>query len=296
MRQTLTRSVIDAKEYSFCSAVTVGVLLLFASSCDRSLSMDCEESEARTYVHIAHTRTDANPDIIAPVENIDFSVYDMTWLGGDMAFLTSADDKTMTRIDSVFDVSNTSTLWALGNHDYMDLERVQRFTGRLPYYWHRDDDLTVVVVDTQDSLSYISQSQLDMFQSAIDQASTCSHFIVLSHKLIWMPDHPLLEEKIDSINNSRYGECRGCLGRSNFYLDLYPKLVTLQNSGVQVICIAGDIGTKVTQFEYKTLDGIVYLASGMEVENPNNRAIKFTHQVCTDVLSWEFVDLGELKD
>lgn len=40
-------------------------------------------------------------------------------------------------VDSISDISNQNTLWALGNHDYSDLNRAQKFTGRPLFYLER---------------------------------------------------------------------------------------------------------------------------------------------------------------
>ncbi len=53
------------------------------------------------YLHLAHTRTAANPYMDQLVESIDYSYYDMLWLGGDMAVSSSLDDMTMDHIDSI---------------------------------------------------------------------------------------------------------------------------------------------------------------------------------------------------
>ena len=74
------------------------------------------------------------------MESIDYSYYDMLWLGGDMAVSSSLDDITMNHIDSILDVGNENTLWALGNHDYADL------TGFRPI---RTDLLTTPILKTR---------------------------------------------------------------------------------------------------------------------------------------------------
>jgi len=87
----------------------------------------------KKYIHISHTRTAANPNMDSLVEHIEYKKFDMVWLGGDMANLTSQDDETMYHIDSILDLSNLNTLWSLGNHDYSDLDRIQSFTNRPPF-------------------------------------------------------------------------------------------------------------------------------------------------------------------
>ena len=89
------------------------------------------------------------------VERVDFSKFDMLWLGGDLTKHTSQDDYTMSYVDSIFDIGNINTLWALGNHDYSDLNRIQNYTKRPPFYSFFKDGLTIIVLDTHDSLSRV---------------------------------------------------------------------------------------------------------------------------------------------
>lgn len=62
------------------------------------------------------------------IENIDLSKFDMIWLGGDLMQNTSADDTTMNYVENIFHVSHENTLWALGNHDYIDPELISSYT------------------------------------------------------------------------------------------------------------------------------------------------------------------------
>ena len=67
-----------------------------------------------TYIHISHTREALNPDMDTVVEVTSFTNFDMTWLGGDLAYLTSEDVETMDNVNSVFDLSSPNTLFSLG--------------------------------------------------------------------------------------------------------------------------------------------------------------------------------------
>ncbi len=63
-------------------------------------------------------------------------------------------------------------------------------------------------------------------------------------------------------------------------------MVNIQNKGIQVICIAGDLSFKTKYFEYKTEDGIQYLASGMNMNEDKNDVIIFEHNIELNQLSW----------
>jgi len=245
-------------------------------------------SQSNTYLHIAHTRTDINPVLIDGVSKIDYSVYDMLWLGGDLTLNTSGKNKYLKQINMVFDVKSKSTLWSLGNHDYTDLRKLNRFIKRPSFYSVNRNRITFIILDTQDSLSNIVGEQLELFKSVIDTIENSTHLILLHHKLIWMDDHDTLRSKISKISNGYYGECFHCLNENNFYSEIYPRLVLVKQKGIKVLCIAGDIGHKAQEFEIETTDGIYFLASGMSESIKENRAIVFSHNIATQELRWEY--------
>lgn len=163
------------------------------------------------YLHLAHTRSWTNPYMDSYSEELDYAVYDMIWLGGDMAHLSSADDATMDYLDGFFDFDQPSTLWALGNHDHSDLNRVENYTGRKAYYHHYQHGINFLVLDTQDSFSNIVGEQLELVNNVLDTIEEGTHLVILHHKLIWLYGHPEFEPKINQISNGPYGECPYCL-------------------------------------------------------------------------------------
>lgn len=249
--------------------------------------------ENKTYIYISHTRTKENPLIDSSAEKIDYSKFDIVMLGGDLAYLSSEDDTTMNYLDSIFDLSNPKTLWSLGHHDYSDLERVSQYTKRNNYYSSWFDGITFIVLDTRVDTSCIIGKQLEFFNSIIDTLSNSSHLIVMTHKLIWMYNNEDLEPLIDSVSNARFAHCDYCLSENNFYKDIYPKLVEVQKQGIDVICIAGDIGFKVSEFEYKTPDGIMFLASGFDYRKKENKVLIFEHNVKEKELNWSFHSISK---
>jgi len=215
-------------------------------------------------------------------------------LGGDLTHLTSLDDVVMSHVDSIFDLSSPNTLWALGNHDYSDLNRVEQYTGRKAYYAYFKNDITFVVLDTQDSLSNIVGSQRVFLNSVLDTIQKSSHLVILHHKLIWMNGNSTLEPQIPSVSNGVAGNCFYCLNPNNFNSEFYPKLKTLKQNGVNVICIGGDIGFLTKEFEYTTPDGIHFLASGIATGTSGNKALLLTHDLTNNQLSWEFKSISSL--
>jgi len=103
-----------------------------------------------------------------------------------------------------------------------------------------------------------------------------------------MRDNSELEPIADSISNGPLGDCSYCINSNNFYDDIYPLLINVKQRGIEVVCIAGDIGKKVSEFEYITGDGIYFLASGINGENGNNKVLVFEYDDSSRKLEWNY--------
>lgn len=246
------------------------------------------------YLHIGRTRGFVNPQVDPVAAGIDYSKYDMLWLGGDLAANSSMDMNTMSVLHGIFNLADPNTLWSLGNHDYDELSVIQQYTLRPTTYTTHKNGITFLVLDTQENYSNIEGSQLALFNSVMDTLSQSTHLVILHHKLIWMYDHPVLDPMINSVSNGEFGSCFFCLNPNNFYMDLYPRLVDAEQSGIEVICVGGDIGALTKTFEYQTEDGIDFLASGLLYQSEENKALVFTHYLDSDSLSWEYKLTSEL--
>ena len=266
-------------------------IIFFTTSCKKDVNIyDYYE----TYIHLSHTRLDTNPFVDSNLYHINFEKYDMKWLGGDLAYSTSKDDKTIMHIDSIFDLGNINTLWSLGNHDNYDINRVKNITNRPAYYTYNRNGLTIVVLNTQDSSCNIVGKQREFLNEILDTIQYSSHLIILHHKLIWMNDGDYLQTKIASVSNGPFGECNYCINPNNFYSYLYPELVKVRRKGIKVICVGGDIGINENEFEYLTADDIYFLASGISQYNKHNKGLLFYHDVGNRSLVWEYVYLEDL--
>lgn len=267
-------------------------LLIISIGCKEN-NPPIEEKDDLQMIHISHTRGWDNSVVNSAIKNVDYSVYDIRLLGGDLANMTSLDVPIMETWNDIFDFGNPHTLWALGNHDYTDLSLVSTYTEREPFYTHHRDGITFLVLDTQENFSNISGEQLDLFNSVLDTIVDSKYLIINHHKLIWMYGHPVLESMIDDTANGEFGTCVYCTNPNNFYKDIYPRLVELENRGIEVICIGGDVGFHVKSFEYTTVDGIQYLASGCNLVGEDSVLI-FDYFVDEKELDWRFRGLSEL--
>ena len=279
-------------------ALSASILLIFIFLSAFKKGDDLKSAfvkKSYNYLYISHTRKKHNPSMDDVAETINYKQFDMLWLGGDMADLTSKDDETMSHIDFFFDFDNPNTLWALGNHDYTDLSMIRSYTHREPYYAYYKNGISFIVLDTQDSLSSIVGEQKRLFESVIDTLKESTHLVIIHHKLIWMYGNPVLEPQISSVSNGEFGEdCFHCINPNNFYTEIYPQLIEVKKEGIEVICIAGDIGIKSKKFEYTTPENIHLLASGLKYGSEENMALLFHHNVKEKKLTWEFKLLKDL--
>ena len=258
----------------------------------------CQQQQTDfTYLHLAHIRTTdtLNQGVDPRVEALDMRKYDMVLLGGDLTEESSKEKATLDYLDNLFDLDAPTTLWSLGNHDNAHNEWVEEYTGRPITYTSHHRGITFVVLYTQEEKDWIctiTGDQLEMLQSVTDTISESSHLVVMTHKLVWIMDNPELAQHQGK--DFYDWSCNYRIHENNWNIDILPRLQQVQNSGVQVICLGGDIGNNVRTFEEKTSDGIVYLASGVPVSQkfkPESRILEFYHNPADRTLSWAFVPL-----
>lgn len=269
-------------------------LALFALSC----AGEHFDKDKATYLHIAHTRSysEAVDQLMPAVEALDYSRFDILMLGGDLVYESTGKRETLLHLDTVFDLSNPHTLWTLGNHDYHDHpEWIPEITGRPNAFAFQKYGITYLVLDSQEDNCNISGRQKKLLEETLEALKPgTTHLIVLHHKLLWMMDNGALQGRADAVTNGGTGGCFHCIPPNNFYAEVYPRLLKVQKKGIQVICIAGDIGVKVHEFEYQSPEGIYFLASGLKDGGADNRVLLFEHDIKNRKLSWKFEKLPNL--
>lgn len=277
--------------YFFFILITLVIVII---SCKKDKDMYEMLGYNTKYLHLSHIRTYDGSDLDPVVTSIDYKQFDMLWLGGDLSVETTKNETVMQHLDNVFSLGQPNTLWALGNHDYPDLVNLENYTNRPAYYAYAKNDITFVVLDTQENQCNITGNQKNFLFEVLDTINESSHLIILHHKLFWMPGNTYLESKIPTVSNGKLGDCAYCLSPNNFYMDIYPKLIEIQNNGTEVLCVGGDIGSKVKKFDFLTPEGIQFLASGIKSGDENNLALLFRHNREEKKLIWEFLPIVEL--
>lgn len=255
-----------------------------------------DESQ-ETFLFIGHQRVwEPKAQVIDSIAaKVDLSQFDMVLLGGDVVYESSKDDTVLTYLDSIYDLGNSSTMWALGNHDDSNLDLVSKYTKRPAYYAQYQNGITFLVTYTNDDESSFGSEQIAMIKSVCDTISTSSHLILLQHKLSYLYANSELEQMTDSVPNGLLGPGRHELQPNNFYSDVVPMLRNVEQKGVDVICVAGDLGFRTYSFEHETSDGIQYLASGMNSGRAKSQVLVFAHKPGHRKLAWRFVYLSSMK-
>ena len=250
------------------------------------------------FIFIPHPRSEdrenlsVNPDIA----KIDFSMYDVLLLGGDLTFDTDNSSATLAHCDSVFDLGNPNTLWSLGNHDVQSGHRqlIKDFTGRDSYYSYTRDGITFLVLDTEldangSSSTFITGDQLQMVQNVCDSIKDSRYLILLHHRLMWMINNDDFKDRLtDSIALSSR-----LLDTTNFYSDIYPLLQNVKNKGIQVLVFGGDRSD--FNVEYNPEDSITFYAAALSVDVPDSlkNVIVLNYNLSNKLINIEFVPLFE---
>jgi len=272
----------------------LSVVLISINACSTPFIPDCTYE----YIHISHTRgANVVPQTIDEIAaEINYDRYYLRFLGGDLSYFSTADTVILNYLQETFDIQSQQTHWAVGNHDYSDIELLETYTQRKTYYASYYKGISIVVLDTEMNGDNIIGEQLNLLSGVIDTLSASSYLLLLHHKLIFMPNNAELKHLTNDVANGPLGDCSYCTKENNnFYTQVYPLLETAQlEKNIQVLCIAGDLGHKVSTFSHRTPEGIYFLASGIHAEHKGNKALVFSHNVHNQILTWEFIALDSL--
>lgn len=257
--------------------------------------LSCGESTPvaqRTYIYISHPRINANDVMYEKVYDIDFSRYDMRLIGGDLAQNTFKNREAVAHRDSIFNFKSPTTLWSVGNHDKTSSTMFYKTTLKNKYHAYQRDDVTFITLDSQDSLSSIVGKQKEFLFNVLDTVTTSS-VLIMTHKLIFMNGHEVLDSQISKVCNANKGHCYYCHNPNNFYDEIYPRLIELRERGVQVVWVGGDLGYKTSEFEYVDINGVVFLGNGLWFKKDGNKVLLFSKKNKAP-LSYAFVHLDSL--
>ena len=232
------------------------------------------------------------------LEDLDVSGYKGVWLGGDVCSEAMLEYSTVQYIDSLFNLGNPETHWALGNHDARDgnWEWYKEFTNHETYYAYSSNGITRIVLNTNilpvdcESLN----SQYNVISDVCDTISKSKSLILIMHHGIWRNVPGLPPPPVYAQSDLVYWNANCDSVDTPFYKVIYPKLLEVKNKGVEVICILGDMGAGPKKFDMISDDGIHFLGCGLYHNEPDDNVLVFTQHLNDENLTWEFVNLDSL--
>ena len=251
------------------------------------------------------------------LEQLYLPEYEMLLLGGDISAELTEDSTYLPTLDQKLDLGSEKTLWAVGNHDTRNgnVDWITNITGRKTYLAHYHKGITFLVLNTcfrNEQAPPLHEScdemreQVELIRQVTDTIRQSSHLVVLKHHVVWGETVAPLYHGVSNYRMPRWQFL--CDSASSFDTLIYPMLSNVQKRGVQVICLAGDMGMYGKEFEKVTHDGIVFLVTG--INNSANKKIRakfhynghadkvlvLHHDTTSHELTWGFYKLNVLVD
>lgn len=282
-------------------------LILFACGKDDDIPLPEECDTVCNYLFLGHIY-ETSESIDQRIEGADLSSYSQIWLGGDICSETTQKESTLNYLDSLFNLSSNYTHWALGNHDIRNgnLEWITSRTGRETFYSYYFNGITLIVLNT----NYIDsgdctlmEEQTSLIQSVCDTISASSHLVLLMHNVVW-GGAPGIKSPTFYANANASWIPFECNPPKRFIDVVYPQLLKAKDKGVEVVCIAGDMGQTASTFEQVSDVGIVFIGSGITSQityheqwptaGKRDSVLVLTHDLLAKKLSWEFIDIDNI--
>jgi hypothetical protein len=229
------------------------------------------------------------------VEQLDKSGYEGIWLGGDVCSEATLLYSTIQYIDSLFDLGNPTTYWALGNHDARNgnWEWLKEFSGRDTYYSHYHKGITTIVLNTNlvpTDCENVNR-QFRIIRDVCDTIQHSSHLILIHHHGIWRGVPNLPPPATFAQSDFIYWNANCDSVNSTFVRTVYPMLVEVRNRGIEVLCILGDMGGQ--HFLMDSQDGIHFMGCGLN-ETPQDEVLILEYSLSGRTLDYQFHNLDSL--
>ncbi len=295
-------------------ATISALFLLF--SCEPPVKSTLTE---KNYLFLGHTYDWLAENRIDPrLEFVDYSNFSGVWLGGDICARTTKDSLTLNYLDDLFQLKNENTHWAWGNHDLMegDANLLRGATGRESYYTHYDDGLLLLVLNTNLYWHHpwnppmedceAKTEHFNWLRGVLDTVQVASHLVVLHHHGLLNELKKQAEETVTLGNVDAIPVRPLCDSILSFTDEIHPQLIQLEERGIEVVLVSGDVGMRSKGYEFTTTEGITILGSGVN----NSLDMEFIPEYVTNLepdsvltlqytphdrqLSWSFVRLNEL--
>ena len=254
-----------------------------------------QDNVVQHYLFVGHTYDGYTYD--HRLSQINIKNYDGIFLGGDILSEASLDRNFLANLDSLVDLSNPMTLWALGNHDSRNgnWDWISQYTKRKTYSAHYEDNSVFIALNTN-IVPYDCEEmedQFSMIQNVCDSIETAQNLFIVMHHVIWAHVPGLKPAWQVGHVNPQYWMANCDSANAHFYNVVYPLLVEVKNRGIQVFCIAGDMGSgdKKKDNELST-DSIHFMGCGLYHYSPNDEMLIFDND--QGEISYGFHNLDSL--
>ena len=259
-----------------------------------------ERGQNHSWLFTGHTMQINTPGnkIDYRLEGLDLNQYSGIWLGGDVCGESLLNYSTVRYIDSVFDLGNPEMHWTMGNHDAREgnWEWYEEFTNRPTYYAYNSNHVTRIIFNTNlvPTNCEMIDDQYQIITNVCDTISESEYLILIMHHGLWR-DIPGLPQPINYANSDLVYWSANCDSvNTPFSRFIYPKLLAVESRGIEVICLMGDLSGNKKTFNMISDDGIQFLGTGLQENQPDDKVLIFTLDKQTRELSWEFQNLDSL--
>jgi hypothetical protein len=245
------------------------------------------------------------------LEELDKDQFDLIWLGGDICSESFLEYETLEYLQEQLRIKNPHHFWSLGNHDTRNNNKdwFREFTGKNTYYADNFENITAIVIDTNLDPSDCENldSQYNTIVNVCDTISSSSHLILLFHWGLWDNIPGIPSPGTYGHSNLKYWNSNCDSTNNNFTKSIYPLLKNVQNRGIQVICIMGDMGSTYRSIDFTSDDDIIFLGCGLYQNNylvnpddydiiERDKLLVFHNNITANTLTWNYQDFDSLID
>lgn len=276
--------------------LSLGIIMLFFV-----LHINAQDSkEILKYMFIGHCYQDGSwgEKVDYRIETFDFTSYKGVWLGGDVCSEAMLYRSTIEYINSIFNLSNPETHWSLGNHDARNgnWEWYEELSGKETVYAYSNNGITRIIMNTN-IVPYDCESldeQYRLIENICDTITNSNQLVLLMHHGIWRDVPDLPNPGVYAQSDLRYWNSNCYDVNSTFASSIYPMLVEVEQRGIDVYCILGDMGSGPKKFDMLSVDGINFLGCGLSHNSPEDNVLIFELDLETNNLNYQFHNLDSL--
>jgi len=297
--------------------ILIGIFGVFSFNYNGSIkisppSEEKAEGDTLRYIFLGHTyrwgSTPPNYKVDLRVEGLNYANFDRIWLGGDILSEAMLHEHSVGYIDSIFDLGDPSTQYALGNHDTRNgnIQYYWNYTGRKSYNVFSDKGVVSICMNSQLNPSNCEDlnNQFDLIKGVCDTIQTASHLFITMHSCLFYGVPNIPNPATFGHTNFEHWNANCDSSNTSFAEVIYPLLKQVNALGIKVYVIMGDTGSTVKAYHQVAEDSIHFFANGINnskytdpielAAQPRDRVLIFDHIPATQEVTWQFHELDSL--